>query len=157
MYMLWALAFVGMLTGAYTLLGSETNPAMPAAAAVNLASSLSAYRQAVITYALANPGFTGSVPADRLTTLAGTQTTSLQNYVLPNSGIAGSLVVVYGTSALSGSVAFDIEQMAQGSALAGVAHGGFVQSPGNPQVPLPAVLVNSVPNGAVVWMAQAYD
>ncbi|MFM0733753.1 type IV pilus biogenesis protein PilM [Paraburkholderia sediminicola] len=157
MYMLWALAFVGMLTGAYALLGSETNPSMPSAATVNLASSLSAYRQAVITYVLANPGFAGSVPADSLTMPAGTQTTSLQNYVLPNSGIAGSLVVVYGTSALSGSAASDIEQMAQGSALAGVKQGGFVQSPGNPPVPLPAALVNSVPNGAAVWMAQAYD
>lgn len=157
MYMLWALAFVGMLTGAYALLGSETHPSMPSAATVNLASSLSAYRQAVIAYALANPGFAGSVAADSLTLPAGTQTASLQNYVLPNSGIAGSLVVVYGTSALSGSAAFDIEQMAQGSALAGVKHGGFVQSPGNPQVPLPAALVSSVPDGAVVWMAQAYD
>jgi hypothetical protein len=157
MYAIWAVIVFVTLTGAYALLGSETAPPVPSAAAANLASSMSVYRQAVVSFALNHPAFTGSVPVGSLSLPAGTQSSPWQNYVVPNGTVTGSLVVVYGTSSSSGSAAADVEQLAQGSALAGVALSGTVQSPGNPQVPLPAALVNSVPNGALVWMAQAYE
>lgn len=153
MYAIWAVVVLVTLTGAYALLGSETSPPVPSAEAANLASSMSVYRQAVVSFALSNPAFTGSVPVPLP---AGTQSSPWQNYVVPNGAVTGSLVVVYGVSSSSGSAAVNVEQLAQGSALAGVALSGTVQSPGNPPVPLPAALVNSVPNGALVWMAQAY-
>jgi hypothetical protein len=40
--------------------------------------------------------------------------------------------------------------------LAGAADNGYLVSPGNPPVPLPAALAASVPNGAPVWIGQVY-
>jgi hypothetical protein len=80
-----------------------------------------------------------------------------RNYVQPNTGYAGSLVVVYAASAAAAAAVDGIERIAQGSALAGVALGANLVSPGNPAVPLPAALANAIPNGMPVWMAQAYD
>jgi hypothetical protein len=77
--------------------------------------------------------------------------------VVPNTSAAGSLVVVYTTSTSAGAAISGIEQLAGGSALAGVAFNGNVLSPGNPAVPLPTAIAAAVPNGTPVWMAQAYQ
>lgn len=154
MYAIWATVIFVMLTGAYALFDSEALSSTPSSINVNLADSMNMYRQAVVAYALKHPSLTAQVPASNLS-LPATQTAPWQNYVMPNSD-GGSLVVVYGVSQSSGAAALEVEQMAQGSALAGVALGGTVQSPGNPAVPMPSPLANSVPDGAVVWMTQAY-
>jgi hypothetical protein len=80
-----------------------------------------------------------------------------RNYVEQNVGYAGSLVVVYASSSAATAAVPGIEQLAQGSAMAGVALGANIVSPGNPAVPLPPALQNVIPNGMPVWMAQAYD
>ena len=157
MYVIWAIVILGMLTGAYALFDSEAMLSTPSAINVNLAESMSVYRQAVVSYALGKPSFQGQVAASALS-LPAAQTAPWQNYVMPNSGgVTGSLVVVYGVSPSSGAAASQVEQLAQGSALAGVALGGYVQSPGNSPVPIPQPPASSVPNGALVWMAQAYE
>ncbi|MGH8778317.1 type IV pilus biogenesis protein PilM [Paraburkholderia sp.] len=159
MYAIWVLIVFGVLTGAYALFDSELVSSTPTAANVSLAANMATYRQAVVVYAQNNPTFQGQAP---VALPAGTPTASMQNYVIPNNllpntnGVPGSLVVIYGLSSSSGAAAMDVEQMAQGSALAGVALAGNVQSPGNQSVPLPAEIAATVPNGAVVWMAQAY-
>ncbi|WP_175664539.1 type IV pilus biogenesis protein PilM [Burkholderia ambifaria] len=161
MFLIWIVAAFAMLTGAYALLGAEAAPAPLAPSAMALAANMSAYRQAVVAFARANPSFAGSVPAASLAPYLGATVPNpvWRNYVQPNTGYAGSLVVVYAASAsASAAAAVDgIEQIAQGSALAGVALGANLVSPGNPAVPLPAALANTIPNGMPVWMAQAYD
>ena len=124
-----------------------------------LAANMSAYRQAVVAFARANPSFAGSVPAASVAPYLGATVPDpmWRNYVQPNTGYAGSLVVVYAASAAAATAVDGIEQIAQGSALAGVALGANLVSPGNPAVPLPAALANAIPNGMPVWMAQAYD
>ncbi|MBR8063179.1 type IV pilus biogenesis protein PilM [Burkholderia ambifaria] len=157
MFLIWIVAAFAMLTGAYALLGAEAAPAPLAPSAMALAANMSAYRQAVVAFARANPSFAGSVPAASLAPYLGATVPNpvWRNYVQPNTGYVGSLVVVYAASA---AAAVDgIEQIAQGSALAGVALGANLVSPGNPAVPLPAALANTIPNGMPVWMAQAYD
>jgi hypothetical protein len=165
MFLIWIVAAFAMLTGAYALLGAEAAPAPLAPSAMALAANMSAYRQAVVAFARANPSFAGSVPAASLAPYLGATVPNpvWRNYVQPNTGYAGSLVVVYAASAsasasAAAAAAVDgIEQIAQGSALAGVALGANLVSPGNPAVPLPAALANTIPNGMPVWMAQAYD
>ncbi|OED13577.1 type IV pilus biogenesis protein PilM [Burkholderia sp. A2] len=163
MFLIWIVAAFAMLTGAYALLGAEAAPAPLAPSAMALAANMSAYRQAVVAYARANPSFAGSVPAASLAPYLGATVPDpmWRNYVRPNAGYAGSLVVVYAASASASAAAAaavdGIEQIAQGSALAGVALGANLVSPGNPAVPLPAALANAIPNGMPVWMAQAYD
>ncbi|OXI66926.1 pilus assembly protein PilM [Burkholderia sp. AU28863] len=161
MFLIWIVAAFAMLTGAYALLGAEAAPAPLAPSAMALAANMSAYRQAVVAYARANPSFAGSVPAASLAPYLGATVPDpmWRNYVRPNAGYAGSLVVVYAASASAAAAAAvdGIEQIAQGSALAGVALGANLVSPGNPAVPLPAALANAIPNGMPVWMAQAYD
>jgi hypothetical protein len=159
MFLIWIVAALAMLTGAYALLGQQATPLPAGPSPMALATSMSAYRQAVLAFARANPSFTGSVPAASLTPYLGANAANAvwQNYVQPNSGYAGSLVVVYATSTAASPAIVGMEQLAQGSALAGVALGANIVSPGNPAVPLPAALANAIPNGMPVWMAQAYD
>jgi len=161
MFLIWIVAAFAMLTGAYALLGAEAAPAPLAPSAMALAANMSAYRQAVVAFARANPSFAGSVPAASLAPYLGATVPNpmWRNYVQPNTGYVGSLVVVYAASAPAAAAAAvdGIEQIAQGSALAGVALGANLVSPGNPAVPLPAALANTIPNGMPVWMAQAYD
>ncbi|EDT04966.1 PilM [Burkholderia ambifaria IOP40-10] len=161
MFLIWIVAAFAMLTGAYALLGAEAAPAPAplAPSAMALAANMSTYRQAVVAFARANPSFAGSVPAASLAPYLGaTVPNSMwRNYVQPDTGYVGSLVVVYAASASAAAAVDGIEQIAQGSALAGVALGANLVSPGNPAVPLPAALANTIPNGMPVWMAQAYD
>lgn len=156
MYMIWVVVALSTLAGAYALLDSESAPATPAPSDMALALNLSDYRQAVIGYALAHPAFSGSVPAANLQMTAGTPDSSWRNYVVPNQDYAGSEVVVYSISTSLSGLAADIEQLAQGSALAGVASNGTIVSPGNAAVPLPGGIATSVPDGVPVWIAQAY-
>jgi hypothetical protein len=159
MFIVWIVAALAMLAGAYSLLGSETAPALPSLSSASLASNMSQYRAALVTFAQANPSFTGSVPPSSLQPLMSPNIANplWQNYVTPNSGIAGSTVVVYASSTTASPAIADIEQLAQGSALAGVAFNGDIVSPGNPSVALPVAIAAKVPNGVPVWMAQAYD
>jgi len=159
MYLMWAVAALGAIFGAYALLDHGTAPLAPGPSSVALATGMSEYRQAVIAFARQNPTFTGSVSAAALAPFLGANQPAplWQNYVQPNQDAAGSLVVVYGTQAPAAAAITGMEQLAQGSALAGVALGPSIVSPGNPAVPLPAALANTIPNGMPVWMAQAYD
>jgi hypothetical protein len=157
MYAIWVVIALATLTGTYALLGNESAPATTSPSEMSLAQNMSLYRQAVVAYAQANPSFAGSVPVNRLTLAAGTPDPVWRNYVTPNVGYVGSLVVVYAASPTAPAVVIDIEQLAQGSALAGSAYGGAIDSPGNPEVPLPGGVAASVPNGVPVWMAQAYE
>jgi PilM len=156
MYMIWVVISLSTLAGVYALLDSESAPATPAPSEMMRALNLSDYRRAVIVYALAHPAFSGSVPATNLQMATGMPDPSWRNYVAPNQGYAGSEVVVYAVSTSLSMLAADIEQLAQGSALAGVASNGTIVSPGNVAVPLPGGIATSVPDGALVWIAQAY-
>ncbi len=161
MYMLWVIAVFSALAGAYALFDSESIAAMPSATGRIMAASMSAYRHAVVEYALANPTFTGEVPESALVGNALLTTDASdalwRNYVIPNTDAAGSLVVIYSTQTSAENEIVDMQQLAQGSALAGVASAGNVVSPGNPHVPLPSALSSVIPDGEPVWMAQAYD
>jgi hypothetical protein len=162
MYLIWVIATFGMLAGAYALVSSEAASSVSSASspsAMTLAMNMSQYRQAVLTYAGANPAFSGSVSPTNLRPYLGASHPNpiWNNYVVPNVGYTGSLVVVYASSKADPQVTLDIEQLAQGSALAGAAFNNTVVSPGNAAVPLPAALAGSVPNGVPVWMAQAYE
>jgi hypothetical protein len=159
MYMIWVVTAFAMLAGAYALLDNQSAPLPQGPSSMALAMNMSEYRQAVVAFALANPSFTGSVPATSLQPYLGSSkpNTMWQNYVQPNTGYAGSLVVVYASSAAATAAVLGMEQLAQGSALAGVALGANIMSPGNPAVPLPSALANAIPNGMPVWMAQAYE
>jgi hypothetical protein len=159
MYMIWIVAALGMLAGGYALLDSQSTPLPQGPSSMALAMNMSEYRQAVVAFALSNPSYTGSVPESSLAPYLGASNANSmwQNYVQPNAGYAGSLVVVYATSASAAAAIVGMEQLAQGSAMAGVALGTSIVSPGNPAVPLPGALVNNIPNGMPVWMGQAYD
>lgn len=161
MFMLWVIAVFSALAGAYALFDSESVAAVPSATGRIMAASMSAYRHAVVEYAQANPTFTGEVPESTLVSNALLVTDASdalwQNYVIPNSTAAGSLVVIYSTSVSAENEIVDMQQLAQGSALAGIASAGNVVSPGNPAVPLPPALSAAIPDGEPVWMAQAYD
>ncbi|WP_346778982.1 type IV pilus biogenesis protein PilM [Burkholderia sp. Ac-20384] len=141
------------------LLDGESAPQPLESSSIVFATNMSQYRQAVVAYAIGNPAFVGSVPTTALAPFLGENVPNglWRNYVQPNTDAAGSLVVVYATAAPAPTVIASMEQLAQGSALAGVALGSTVVSPGNPAVPLPAALVNVIPNGMPVWMAQAYE
>jgi hypothetical protein len=161
MYLIWVIAALGMLTGAYALLDAESAPVMQGPSSIALATNMSEYRQAVTRFALENPSYSGSVRTESLQPYLGPVTANPMwlNYVQPNTnpGYAGSLVVVYASSAAATAAIPGMEQLAQGSAMAGVADGATIASPGNPPVSLPAALVNRIPNGMPVWMAQAYE
>jgi hypothetical protein len=152
---------MGMLAGAYALLDAESAPVTQGPAPIVLAMNMSEYRQALVAFALANPSFTGSVQTRSLQPYLGPVVANpiWLNYVQPNTsrGYAGSLVVVYASAAAATAAIPGMEQLAQGSAMAGVADGASIVSPGNPPVSLPAALVNGIPNGMPVWMAQAYE
>jgi hypothetical protein len=161
MYLTWVIVALAVLTGAYALLDAESAPLTQGPSSMALATNMSEYQQALVQFALANPTFAGSVQAAYLAPYLGSVVANpiWMNYVQPNasSGYGGSLVVVY-ASAVAATVAIPaMEQLAQGSALAGVANGATIVSPGNPPVSLPAALANGIPNGMPVWMAQAYD
>lgn len=157
--MIWIVAGLGMLAGGYALLDFQSTPVPQGPSSMALAMNMSEYRDAVVAFALANPSYTGSVPAASLAPYLGASNANpvWRNYVQPNAGYAGSLVVVYATSASATAAIVGMEQLAQGSAMAGVALGTNIVSPGGPAVALPAVLANAIPNGMPVWMAQAYD
>ncbi|GAB7524106.1 type IV pilus biogenesis protein PilM [Paraburkholderia sp. 2C] len=159
MYLFWIAVTFGMLAGGYALVSAETAPSTPSVSTQNLAMNMSQYRQAVVAFAVANPGFSGSVPPGSLQPYLASSTPDpvWRNYVAPDADYAGSLVVIYAASASAGSVVPEIEQLAQGSALAGVAFNQTVVSPGNLPVALPDGVAGSVPNGVPVWMAQAYE
>ncbi|MEW6343413.1 MAG: pilus assembly protein PilM [Paraburkholderia sp.] len=156
---LWIVLAISCATGVYALIDADFLQATPAMAGTSLAQSMSAYRQALMSYALANPGFQGMVSAGALQPYqsAGAASGPWLNYVTPNASSAGSLIVVYTTSVSAASALTGIEQLSGGSALAGIALNGNVMSPGNPLVPLPAAIAAAVPNGTPVWMAQAYQ
>jgi len=156
---LWIVLAIGCVTGVYTLVDAQFQLATPTIASASLAQSMSAYRQALMAYALANPSFHGAVSAAALAPYLATGTPGgpWLNYVTPDTSAAGSLIVVYTTSGSAASALSGIEQLAAGSALAGVALNGNVMSPGNPLVPLPAAIAGAVPNGTPVWMAQAFQ
>lgn len=159
MFMIWIVAALAMITGAYAVLDAEATPVPQGPSSMALAMNMSTYRQAVVAFARLNPSFTGAVPATNLAPYLGASVPNSmwRNYVQPNTGYAGSLIVVYASAAAAPGVIVGMEQLAQGSALAGVALGANIVSPGNPAVPLPAALANAIPNGMPVWMAQAYD
>jgi PilM len=159
MYAIWIVVALGMLAGAYALSDSESAPPASSPSAMNLAMNMSQYRQAVVAFATANPSFTGSVPLSGLQPYLGSNSPNptWQNYVVPNVGYTGSLVVIYASSPTPAGVTQDVERLAQGSALAGVAFNNTVVSPGNPPVALPGEIASGVPNGVPVWMAQAYE
>jgi hypothetical protein len=156
---LWVVIAIGCVTGVYALVDANYLQATPAVASVSAAQSMSAYRQALVAYVLANPAFEGAVPAAALQPYlsAGAASGPWLNYVAPNTSSAGSLIVVYTTSTSVASALTGIEQLSGGSALAGIALNGSVVSPGNPVVPLPTAIAAAVPNGTPVWMAQAYQ
>jgi hypothetical protein len=155
---IWIVVVCGALGGMYELIDAGYVQATPVAATFTLAQSMSAYRTALITYVRSHPEFEGSVPAQTLQPLLAPNAVDpiWQNYVLPNASAPGSLVVVYASSASAAPAIAGIEALAGGSAFAGVALDGTVVSPGNLAVPFPTALVGAVPNGAPVWMAQAY-
>ncbi|TKC86958.1 pilus assembly protein PilM [Trinickia terrae] len=159
MYLIWVVAALSMIAGAYAMFDAESTPVPKGPSSMALAMNMSLYRQALVQFALANPAYAGSVPAANLAPYLGGSNANpvWQNYVLPNTNYAGSLVVVYATAASATVAITGMEQLAQGSALAGVALGANIVSPGNPSVPLPPALANTIPNGMPVWMAQAYD
>ncbi|RDU96767.1 type IV pilus biogenesis protein PilM [Trinickia dinghuensis] len=161
MYVIWVVVALGALTGAYALFGAESAPATQSASAFGLATNMSEYRQALVGFAQANPSFTGSVPIKTLQPYLGPVVANpiWLNYVQPNTntGYAGSLVIVYASSTAATAVIPAMEQLAQGSAMAGVAAGVSIVSPGNPPVSLPAALANGIADGMPVWMAQAYE
>lgn len=159
MYALWVLIVCGAIAGVYGLVDVRYLGETPQLGAVGFAQRMSTYRQALVAYAIANPGFAGSASAASLAPFAAGMTLdpSLRNFVVPNSDAPGSLVVVYTTSTAMGGAIAQIETLAGGSAMAGVAHGGSVLSPGNPAVPLPVAIAAAVPDGTPVWMAQAWQ
>jgi hypothetical protein len=161
MYLMWVVAALAVLTGAYALFDAESAPVTQGPSSMALAANMSEYRQALVAFALANPTFSGRVATQYLTPYLGAVVANplWMNYVQPNagSGYGGSLVVVYASAVAATAAIPGMEQLAQGSALAGVANGATIASPGNPPVSLPAALANGIPNGMPVWMAQAYD
>ncbi|MDQ7980283.1 type IV pilus biogenesis protein PilM [Paraburkholderia sp. SARCC-3016] len=159
MYVIWAVAVLGMLSGAYALMNRTSTPLAQGPSSIELALNMREYQQAVVAFALANPSFTGSVPASSLGSQLGSFNANAmwQNYVQPNADFTGSLVVVYAIAVPAAAVVTGMQQLAQGSALAGVAQGATIVSPGNPPVALPPALANVIPAGMPVWMAQAYE
>ncbi|WP_027793958.1 type IV pilus biogenesis protein PilM [Paraburkholderia acidipaludis] len=159
MYLTWVIVALAVLTGAYALLDAESAPLAQGPSSMALATNMSEYQQALVQFALANPTFAGSVQTSYLAPYLGSVVANpiWMNYVEPNTSYGGSLVVVYASAVAATGAIPAMEQLAQGSALAGVAEGATVVSPGNPPVSLPAALANGIPNGMPVWMAQAYD
>ncbi|HTH62221.1 MAG TPA: type IV pilus biogenesis protein PilM [Paraburkholderia sp.] len=158
MYLLWTVVTLAMLIGAYALFDGESVSATAAPSDMALALNLSDYRQAAMAYVQAHPGAAGSVPGNALPLPSGEVPNSAwHNYVAANPGQgAGSEVVVYAASTGMAAVVPGIEQLAQGSMLAGAADNGYLVSPGNPPVALPAAVAAGVPNGAPVWIGQVY-
>lgn len=158
MMAIWVALVCGVLGGMYALIDAEYQPTTMSVSGFALAQSMSAYRDAVMRYALDHPGFEGSVTDAALRPLLAPQTIDplWRNYVAPNADAPGSLVVVYATAASATAAVTAIERLSRGSALAGVTLDGMVMSRGNPAVPLPAALSRAVPNGMPVWMAQAW-
>jgi hypothetical protein len=160
MLMIWIVTAFAMLTGAYALLGHEAAPVPQGPSTMALAANMSTYRAAVVAFARAHPAFEGAVPAASLAPYLGASVpdSMWRNYVQPNTAYTGSLVVIYATTTAARDVIVGMEQLAQGSALAGVAVGASIVSPGNAlAVPLPDALASAIPAGMPVWMAQAYD
>jgi len=158
MFALWMAAAMMALAGVYALVDQRFVAGAPTVESMSMAQSMAAYRLAGIQYALANPGAAGTIASGALGPYlaSGAANALWRVYVEPNAAVAGSTVVVYTTSAFAGAAIPNIEQMAFHSALAGATHAGTIVSPGNPAVPLPAAVATAVPNGAPVWMAQAY-
>ncbi len=158
MFALWVSAAMIALAGFYALVDTHFVQAAPTVTAMSMAQSMAAYRLAGIQFALANPSTAGNVSSGALGPYlaAGASNALWRVYVAPNSAIAGSTVVVYTTSTAAGAAIAEIEALAFHSALAGAARAGTIVSPGNPAVALPAAVAAVVPDGAPVWMAQAY-
>lgn len=166
MYVVWVLVAMLALSGAYAVFDSELLQASPNLQSVSLAQSMSEYRQALVAYSLSYPNAQGSVSSAALKPFLSPYAVNplWQTYIIrnngsqgtPNNANHGSTVVVYTTSSAAAVAISGIEQLSQGSALAGVASQGYVVSPGNPAVPLPAALATSIPSGTPVWIAEAY-
>ncbi|MDH6146218.1 MULTISPECIES: type IV pilus biogenesis protein PilM [Paraburkholderia] len=158
MYLIWTVVAFSTLIGAYALFDGESVSTTAAPSDMALALNLSDYRQAVMAYVQAHPGVAGSVPGNVLQLSSGeVPNNAWHNYVATNPGQgAGSEVIVYAASTRMAAVVPGIEQLAQGSMLAGAADNGYVVSSGNPAVALPASVTAGVPNGAPVWIGQVY-
>ncbi|MDN7426329.1 pilus assembly protein PilM [Burkholderia sp. AU16741] len=158
MFALWIAAAMIALAGVYALVDARAVDAAPTVTATSMGQSMAAYRLAGVRYALANPAAAGTVSDGALGPYlgAGAANPLWRVYVAPNTTVAGSMVVVYTTSTAAGAAIPVIEALAFHSALAGAAHAGAIVSPGNPAVVLPAIVAAAVPEGAPVWMAQAY-
>lgn len=164
---IWIALTLAVTAGVYTLVDARYLQATPALASASLSQSMAAYRQAGIAYALDNPQASGVVSAAALAPYLAALAASMGSaanpagapwtvYVVPNVSVVGSIVVVFTTSTATAAAIAGIEQLAFGSALAGVAYAGTVVSPGNVPVPLPGAIAATVPNGTPVWIAQAY-
>jgi hypothetical protein len=146
-------------SGVYFLVDERYEADTPTVAAASLSQSMDTYRRAVVAFVAAHPSFQGNVSAAQLSSVSAGLSLDprWQNYVEPNTTAAGSLVVVYTNAGDAGVAIAGIEALAQGSALAGVAHSGAVVSPGNPIVPLPSAIADAVRDGTPVLMTQVWS
>jgi hypothetical protein len=158
MVALWMGVAMVALAGVYSLVDAHFMEGAPTVTTMSLVQSMAAYRNAGIQFALANPATRGDVASGALSPYLapGAGNALWRVYVAPNANAAGSTVVVFTTSTTAGAAIAGIEQLAFHSALAGATRQGTIVSPGNPAVALPAAVAALVPDGAPVWMAQAY-
>jgi hypothetical protein len=150
MWVLWILVAMVSLTGYFAMGAQAQEPALSAAASMDLARNMGIYRAAVLDYAAANPGHTGAVPEEAL---------HYPSWYRRHPGWAsvvnGRAVVVYATQPLPADVVSELVALSRNSRLAGVADAkrGVLVSPlyGDTGLALPP----GVPDGAPVWFGTA--
>ncbi|NVE00139.1 type IV pilus biogenesis protein PilM [Massilia sp. BJB1822] len=144
--MLWLLFALGAVAG-HAALSSRAEPARTVAArAEDLAQNMAVYRSAVVAYAAAHAGFSGTVADAKL---------ALPSWYvrLPwwSNYVDGGMVTVYASSPPPLGFAAELQRVSRYSMLAGEARGGKLHTPAFGDTGI--VLSTAVPNLAPVWLA----
>ena len=150
MWALWVLVAMVSVTG-FVALGNEVrHPPPSAVSASDLAWNMAVYRNAVLQYALAHPGFSGSAPDAALPFPAWYR----RNPLWANR-VEGGSVAVYATKQMPADLPAEMATLAKGSFFVGVADAktGKLVSP--TYGPTGLTLPPGIPDGVPVWLAVA--
>lgn len=101
------------------------------------ATNFLSYRQSVVNYVVANPGYAGTVPDASLTF----QTGYIRNASWTNQ-VTGGVLYVYSTSAPVSSTFDSLYSMTNHSPMLGVVASSVSKSPTGISVPVPAAIAN---------------
>lgn len=150
--MIMFVAFLGLnATSAFYEKKLSSQP--PAAAAATSAQNFISYKNAVVNFLHANPGFTGTIPAQSLAMyMPGVQTSALSSMgnSIVNNPAGGATITVYAQAMVPGVTAAALS-VSQGDASIGTSVGGQWVSAVSPAA---SGIQTGLPDGTLTYVMQ---